>query len=124
MSKKSIPTEDDFERASAALKKRSRGLSDIRENIIARFKGGGFLHEFFILDCAESAFRVFVFYKFDIQIDEAEKAGISEQIKNAVFEELELAGRGSRGEIEVYFEFDSHEGVQRTCGGNYYNRLH
>jgi hypothetical protein len=121
---KNIPSEEDFARASAAMKRRSRGLSDVREKILERFKRSGEVHEFFVLDSSERSFRAYVFYPQDKDIQEAEKSGLEARIKDAVFNELENVGRGERNTVEVEFEFDSHENVERQFEGNYYNRLH
>ncbi|MBK9219678.1 MAG: hypothetical protein RJA63_309 [Pseudomonadota bacterium] len=123
MSNRSIPSDEDFARASAALKKRSRGLSQVRDKILARFQGGA-LHEFFILDCTEMSFRACVFYRWKLQIEEAETSGLADDIRSAVLEELESAGRGNRASVQIDFEFDSHEHVEQEYGGDYYNRLH
>lgn len=119
-----IPSDEDFARASAVLKKRSRGLSDVREKILRRFQNKGEIHEFFILDCSENSFRAYIFYRWDKQIKEAERTGLASQIQDAVFDELNNVGRGDRNSIDVKFEFDSHENIDQKYEGNYYNRLH
>lgn len=118
-----IPSDEDFARASAALKKQSRGLSRVRDKILNRFHGDGNLYEFFIMDCSEKSFRAYVFYQWDRQIEQNEISGFSAKIVEAVFAELEQAGRGGRGEVQVDFEFDSHESVEQNYEGDYYNRL-
>jgi len=123
MREKSIPSDEDFARASTALKKRSRGLSQVRDKILARFQDAGVLHEFFILDCSELSFRAYVFYRWKRQLEEAEESGLADEIRKTVFEELEGAGRGDRRSVQVDFEFDSHEHVEQEYGGDYYNRL-
>lgn len=119
-----IPSDEDFARASAVLKHRSRGLSEVSEKILARFKTGGEIHEFFILDGSEHSFGAYVFYPTDADIVKAAESGLESRIKDAVFEELENVGRGNRNTVEVEFEFDSHENVERNYEGDYYNRLH
>jgi hypothetical protein len=49
---------------------------------------------------------------------------LADEVRDAVFDELEKVGRGDRGTIKVDFEFDSHENVEENFDGNYYNRLH
>ena len=119
-----IPSEDDFARASAAVKKRSRGLSEVRERILGQFKTSGLLHEFFVLDCSDRKFRAYVFYPKDTEIAKADESGLEAEIESAVFDALALVGRGGRSVVEVIFETDSHENVERMFQGNYYNRLH
>ncbi len=121
---KNIPSEGDFARASAKMKQRSRGLSEVRERILHRFQRSGELHEFFILDCSDRSFRAYVFYLQEKDIKQAENSGLEARIKDAVFNELENVGRGDRQSVEVAFELDSHENVEREFEGNYYNRLH
>lgn len=124
MSKNNIPSDADFARASSALKRRSRGLSEVREKILAKFQRAGELHEFFILDSSDMSFRAYIFYRWDRQIAEADNSGLAARIKNAIFDALEEVGRGRRDAIHVDFEFDSHENVERNYESNYYNRLH
>ena len=44
-------------------------------------------------------------------------------IEDAVFEELEAAGRGDRNTITVAFEYDSDENVRNNYHGDYFLRL-
>lgn len=123
MSQNDIPTEEDFTRAKALMKERNRGLSEVCDQIIKRFKKEG-LHEFFLFYSQKiNAFRAYVFYGQEQQIEEAEKSGLSSRIQDAVFEELERVGRGSKNEIKVDYEFDSHENVEQNYEGDYNLRL-
>jgi hypothetical protein len=115
------PTDEEFARASAAMKYRSRGLSDVRDKILLRFHE--ILHEFFIRDCSETSFIAIVFFRLERQIEESKRSGFASQIEEAVFEEMESVGRGGRNMIEIRFDFDSHERVERVFNGNYFNRL-
>ena len=85
---KNIPSDEDFARASAKMKERSRGLSDVRERILDRFQPGGELHEFFIWDCSDRSFHAQVFYPRETDIKQAETSGLDARIKEAVFNEL------------------------------------
>lgn len=122
--KRHIPSDEDFARASAAIREHSRGLSKVRDDILMQFRGTSELHEFFILDSSEVSFVAYVFYRWDRQIKEAEENGLRAKIVDAIFNSLENVGRGQRSTIDVVFEFDSHETVERDYEGNYYNRLH
>jgi hypothetical protein len=119
--KNKIPTDEEFARASAAMKYRLRGLSAVRDKILSRFHG--VLHEFFIWDCSETSFIANVFFPLEQQIGESKQSGLVSQIKEAVFEEMENVGRGNRNTIEIEFDFDSHERVERAFNGNYFDRL-
>jgi hypothetical protein len=51
-----------------------------------------------------------------------DQAGLATRIVDFVYAALERHGREQRGDIEVVFEFDSHEHV-RSFGGDYLLRL-
>jgi len=120
---RNIPSDADFNRAFAAMKSRSRGLSEVRDSVLNQFKSVGVLYEFFILDSSENSFRACVFYPLDKNIREAQLSGIEAVIKNVVYSELYRVGRGDPNNIVVEFELDSHENVERRFQGDYYNRL-
>lgn len=123
MTNKNIPNDDDFARASSALKKRSSGLSEVREKILTRFQRSGEIFEFFIIDNSETSFTAYIFYRWERQIKEAGESGLAEQIGNTVIDELGKVGKGSQNGISINFEFDSHENVEQNYDGDYYSRL-
>ena len=123
MSNNSIPSEEDFKRANAADEFRHRGLSQVSEQILNRFKSSDVYEAFMFYSPAKDIFGAYVFYRWDRQIEEAERSGLACQIKEAVYEELENVGRGNRSMIKVEFEFDSHENVERNYKGDYFDRL-
>lgn len=125
MSTNSIPSEEDFARAHAAMRERDQGLSDVRSIILGRFQKDG-LHEAFIhYSPANKRFFAQLFFLRDDQIQEADKSGLVSQIKQTAIEEMERAGRGDRDviKIEFEFEFDSHENVEANFDGDYFLRL-
>ncbi|MCP3920954.1 MAG: hypothetical protein GY714_00055 [Desulfobacterales bacterium] len=123
MSKNNIPSEEDFRRAEIADRERQKGLSEVRDHILNRFSKEGVYNFFILFSPEKNYFGAFVFYRWDKQITEAKESGLSSKIVSAVYEELEKAGRGTRSTIEVEFEFDSHENVERNYEGDYYMRL-
>jgi len=123
MRNRKIPTDKDFARASAAMRKRSRGLSQVRDRIKQRFHCCEEFYDFFIMDCSEHSFRAYIFYRWDRQISEADNSGLALKIITAVYDNLEDAGRGDRKAIEVEFEFDSHENVEQNYEKDYFLRL-
>ena len=123
-SDKNTPSDKDFAKASAALRNRSRGLSQVRDRILERFQTSGKLHEFFILDSSEYSFRAYVFYRWERQIKKAEESGLAIKIKNSILHELKNVGRGDGETIHLEIEFDSHENVEQNYDGDYYSRLH
>jgi len=123
MSKSNIPSDEEFARAKAAMRKQDHGLSQVRDRILKRFRERG-VHEFFVLfSRPTSTFGAYVFYRCDEEIAKADDAGLAAEIRDAVFEELTAVGRGERDTLDVRFEFDSHENIERHFEGDYYNRL-
>ncbi len=123
MNKLNIPTEEDFARAKAAMRKNDQGLSAVRERMLERFRHSG-VHEFFAFySPANDVFIAHVFYRRDCQIAEAEQSGLAAKIRDAAYNELENVGRGTRNAIKVVFEFDSDENVTANYEGDYFLRL-
>jgi hypothetical protein len=122
-SKSKIPTAEEFERASKMMEERARNLDQVRDRVLEHFRSRCPLHEFFILDQRDVDFRAYVFFEQTRDIAAMKQAGVERQIIDFVHAELERVGRGRRDEINVAFEFDSHERVQAKFGGNYFNRL-
>lgn len=118
-----IPTEEEFARAKAAMRDNDRGLSNVRDQIKKRFKKDGVYEFFTFYSPKTNTFYHYIFYRWDRQIEAAEKSGLASQIKDAVYEELERVGRGSPDAIKVNFEFDSHENVERNYEADYSLRL-
>lgn len=124
MNKKSrIPTADEFRRASQFMAEQSRNLENVRAAVLSQFKGISPLYAFHILDQSDVDFRAYVFFVTNRDIEACQQSGISQQIEDCVYEELERAGRGRKGDIRVAFEFDSDENVIANYEGNYFLRL-
>ena len=124
MSKKdNIPTEEEFAKASAILEARSRGLSEVRTRILDKFKHRNKLHEFFIFDSSETTFIAYIFFHSQQQIQKAKQDGDVNEIIESVFSEMKNVGRGDRSEINIQFELDSHENVEKMYKGDYFLRL-
>ncbi|MCA9266587.1 MAG: hypothetical protein KDA60_22160 [Planctomycetales bacterium] len=81
------------------------------------------LHDFFVLSQGDAGFRAYVFLNSDEDVMACKRSGDLADIEDCVYEQLEMAGRGTRNEIVVAFEYDSDENVQRSFKGNYYLRL-
>jgi hypothetical protein len=52
-----------------------------------------------------------------------DQAGLATRIVDFVYAALERHGKGQRDDIELVFEFDSHEDIRRSFGGDYLLRL-
>jgi hypothetical protein len=119
-----IPSDEELARAKRLAKERFRNLDQVRESVLRRFRGRCPLHDFVVLPQGEDVeFRAYVFFKEDKDIETCRANGMTNDLAEAVYEELELAGRGSKEAVAVVFEFDSDENVSRVFRGNYYNRL-
>ncbi|CAM4419521.1 MAG: hypothetical protein LEGION0403_FIIPPAGN_02142 [Legionella sp.] len=118
-----IPTEADFARADAEDAKRNRGLSDICERIVNKYKLKNIHKVFAFYSQRGDSFGFYIFYNFDYQIKEARDSGLEEVLKRDVLQELEIEGRGKMDKLKVDFEFDSHENVEKNYEGDYFLRL-
>ncbi|MDC9611881.1 hypothetical protein, partial [Pseudoalteromonas sp. GABNS16H] len=109
--------------AKAAGEKDGRGLSQVRKEVLNRFKDKG-VHEFMLFYSRKAdSFGAYIFYERDSQINEAVENGLAAEIESSIYEGLENVGRGAQESISVKFEFDSHENVVRNYESDYYNRL-
>ncbi len=118
-----IPSPEDFERANRESREEFRNLDQVEKNVSQHFRGTCPLHHFAILPQSVPEFRAYVFFETDKYLRLSNTNGIQPDIINFVYDELEKAGRGKRGEIKVAFEFDSYENVVENYKGNYYLRL-
>jgi hypothetical protein len=120
---KKIPTAEDFDRASRLMKQRSHMLDAVRDAFRHEFTARHSLHEFFIIDQRDADFRAYVFLKTEKDLAAAKENGVCTRMEDFIYSQLERVGRGTRGSIQVAFEFDSHERVKANFGGNYFLRL-
>ncbi len=118
-----IPSEADFARAKRLAEERSRNLSLVSARVKQSFKDRCPLHNVYILPQRDVDFRAYVFFRTDRDLKECEAEGITQEIRDAIYSELERVGRGRRNEITVAFEFDSDENVEANFEGDYFLRL-
>lgn len=118
-----VPGEEDFERAKRLARERSRNLDAVCARVKERFGSRASLHSVYILPQRDVDFRAYVFFRTNDDLDRAEGTGVAQAIRDSVFTELERAGRGSRNEVTVAFEFDSDENVEANFEGDYLLRL-
>lgn len=118
-----IPSEADFKRARMRARERSRGLDTACEQVKQRFQARCPLHNVYILPQRDVTFRAYVFYRRDTDIAECERSGVTQEIQDSVYAEIERVGRGHRDKITIDFEFDSDENVSANFEGDYFLRL-
>jgi hypothetical protein len=120
-----VPADFDLRWAHATkkMKERMRHLSDIIALFKSRFGTSAPLQHVEILPGRDNQFGVVVFFKTDADIAECEANGTSQAMRDFVYEQLEAFGKGKREELDVQFEFDSHENVQKNFEGSYFLRM-
>jgi hypothetical protein len=118
-----IPSDEDFARASRLMEEEYRNLAAVTANIDRRFQPTRVFTGIHLFVEGDTTFRAIAFLRTNLNIREWERAGLLEQLKDAVYDELEQAGRGQRPEINVIFEIESDENVQRNYKGNRDYRL-
>jgi hypothetical protein len=118
-----IPSDEDFARAKAIDKERSRNMDAVNESVLHEFIGRTRLHYFIIIPQIKNEFLALIFYKNESDIEICRNNGITSNIESFVYAELDRHGRGNKSEIRVVFEVDSDEAVNRNFGGDYFLRL-
>lgn len=118
-----VPSDEDFSRAKRLRVERSKNIDAVNAAITQRFIGCSPLHYFILIPQRDNEFLATVFYTSDQELQDCKGSGFNDQIERFVYEELERQGRGEKGEINVRFEFDSHENVLRHFKGDYFLRL-
>ena len=118
-----IPGPARFAWASRMAASRLRGHDEVRESVLARFRGRCPLHDFYILDQGDVDFRAYVFFDKETDLEACKASGISKEMIDFVSLELERVGRGKPEGLKVAFEFDSDENVVANFEGTYFLRL-
>ena len=120
--RESIPTDEEFERASQHLAKLTRLDAAIRERVLSLFGGSNSFHDFRIFS-ASPRYDAYVFMRHDRDLTTRNAEVLRDQVFEAVMEFLEAHGLGPRDAITLRVEIDSHERIQREFNGDYYKRF-
>ena len=118
-----IPSNEDFERAKRLARERSRSLDSVSFRVKERFGSKASVDCAYILPQRDVSFRAYIFFRTNGDLEKAADSGVTDDIGDFIYAELERVGRGTRGEITVAFEFDSDENVQEHFEGDYLLRL-
>ena len=144
-----IPSDEEFAKADEWDKYKSRNLDKVNENVGKYLNKNYPLHEFYIMNQGYVAFRAYVFFEKESDLEKyvdsgslhdttdevflffrhdegTEVAQISEtlqEIVDFVYAELERVGRGKKGDIKVAFEFDSGENINSNPRFKHSDRL-
>ena len=116
----SIPSDEDFARADRLDAERSRNLDKVSENVKRHYREICPLHDVYLFP-ERGNFRACIFFEKDRDLESCVHDGITQEIEDFVYAELERAGRGRKEEIRVAFEFDSDERIDAEFEGDYYN---
>ena len=123
MSKQKIPSDEEFARVKKLTRARWENIESI-SNVVTEYVSKLCpLHYFTLMPQGDNEFFACVFYKKDKDIAICEQSGVTDKIKDFIYKELEMHGKGKKNEIKVIFEFDSDESVERDFGGDYFLRL-
>jgi len=123
MSGNSIPTDEEFAQARAAMQDYHRGLSEVCSTIQDRFGASGLHRVFIFYSPKNDLFLSYLFFNNEAEQVASEKDGLTARIQTAVLDELERVGRGKKSTLNVSFEVDNHMNVQKEYDGDYYSRL-
>lgn len=120
-----VPSEEALARAKKRRRERDRNMDLVNHSLRNYFKEICLdnSHDALVIAEDDLEFRGYVFYKNAQDVQLCEENGISSQLRDFVYEELERQGRGSKDGIVVSFEFDSDENVQANFEGDYYLRM-
>lgn len=118
-----IPTDEEFALAKRLMKERYRGLEQVSEHLKSYFIGRSPIHNVYVFCEGVAKFRVYIFFKADKDVLICKNNGTIQEMTDFIYKELDQAGRGSRNEVKVEFEFDSDENVTANYEGNYFLRL-
>src|SRR5262245_40332397 len=105
----SVPNDEDFTRADTMMMERFRNLDVVEKSVLRQFKNRCPLYTVAILPHDRHSFEAYVFFDFDLDVVASTTNGVAQAIEDFLYEELERAGRGSRQDVTVRFEFDSNE---------------
>ena len=121
MSKSSIPTQGDFDRAKAAMAFRDRHWDDISTAARKKLSGAFDLHEFAIFpnDCD---FEAILFLRTDEDVKQALGSAGEAKARQILIDAIRPF-RAECAEIKIRVDFDSHENVTANFQGSYFYRL-
>ena len=85
-----IPSDEDFDRADRLMAERDRNLDKVSTNVKHYFMSVCPLHNFYIIWQRDVAFRAYVFFKKDKDIEACKSSGIVQEITDFVYAELPL----------------------------------
>lgn len=128
MADKSLPDHElRWARAMKALADDNRHIEEIALQFKAKFYSSPRLDQFFLggvtNDEGRLQFGASIFFKTEADIADSEADGTSQAMRDFIYEKLEEFGRGKRHELNVQFEFDSFDNVQKDFEGSYFLRM-
>lgn len=110
-------------KAKAAIAEQNKHLDVVTALFNERFAHRTPLDHFAVFGVGDHRFGAAIFFRRHDDIAEAESKRLDQEMMEYVYELLTKVGRGQRDELDVEFEFDSRENVDRNFGGSYFLRL-
>jgi len=110
-------------RAKAAIAEQNEHLDEVTTLFNERFAHCTPLDHFAISGAGDHRFGAAIFFRKHDDIVEAERNGLDREMMECIYGLLTKFGRGEREELDVEFEFDSRENVDRNFEGSYFLRL-
>ena len=120
-----VRSDEEFDRAAKKIRDSFHNLDVVEKTVLKHFVALCPLHELALLPgSGNHSFQLYVFYEHDKDIEDCKQSGVTQDILDDLYNELEQAGRGTRDSITVRIEVDSNENVVAKYQGDYDRRLH
>lgn len=116
----SIPTDEEFARASALMAARDRKCAKIKKFVFQSLNNRAPLHDVYVFPGPNTGYQVYVFYKHESDIATCRDDGNEQLIKDAILEQCAAISNDLDHAPTVAFTFDSHEQVKKQFNGDYY----
>ena len=117
----SVPTQEEFNQASAKMAYRDRNWVEISATARAKLADVFDLHEFAIFPNG-CEFAAILFLRTDEDVKRATESGGETKAREVLLNVIRPF-RQECAEIKILVELDSHENVIANYEGNYFNRL-
>lgn len=119
----SIPTEDDFARATRLMAARDANWGEIHATALSKLLKVADIHHFALFPRGKCDFAAIVFFATDRALAEAKAQGFDEVVRQTVEHSAEQSRADECVTYDILVELDSYENVKRNFGGSYFNRL-
>lgn len=119
----SIPTDDDFTRATRLMAARDANWDEIHATAHGKLLQVADIHHFALFPKGKCDFAAIVFFSTDRALAEAKARGFDAIARQLVEKSAAQFRAGECSKYDILIELDSYENVKRNFGGSYFNRL-